>query len=466
MAAGPEWHDRAAVISTGDELVLGESADTNARDLAERLWGLGIEVIEHVTLGDDRGATRDALLRLGAAAPLVITTGGLGPTADDLVREALADALGEGLVVDEGALRALEARFAARGRPMTDAQRRQAMRPESARCLENPHGTAPAIYAVLGAGARGGGADVFCLPGPPREWMPLFDRLVAPMLRVRPGRAVATRLVHAVGIGEGDAAARLGAMLERGRLPRVGITVAGGVVTLRVRCVVESAEEGRGRPSAAALVEADERAIRAGLGVHVFGTGEETPAGSVVRRLAARGRRLAVVESCTGGLLGGAITAVAGSSAVFVGGWITYSNAMKAAAVGVTRATLEARGAVSAEAAAEMARGGLERMAVDEACAGGRPVAGRHCVAVTGIAGPEGGTAAKPVGTVFVAHAWAEGGGGSPAAGVDVRRFLIGGVREDVRQRSVTTALAMLHLWLEQGEGCAATPLLWQVAAG
>ncbi len=425
-------HDRAAIVSVGDELVLGQTLDTNSKWISEILSERNVRVVEHVTVADDLGEQTDVLRRLAARVPLVIVTGGLGPTADDLTRQALAAASGDTLVVDEVSLRAIEALFTSRGRAVTDLQRTQALRPSRGASIVNPHGTAPGVSAKVG------GCDVFCLPGPPNEMRPMLLERVVPLLRVPAGAAVRTKVLHTLGMGEGDLAQRLGTLMDRSRNPLVGTTASGGVVSIRIRY------EGDGA-AAHAKVEETERACRVAAGAFVFGEGDETIMSSVLSELRARDGRLVVVESCTGGMIGSLLTSVAGSSDVFVGGWVTYANGMKRREVGVAEETLVNFGAVSAETAGAMALGGLS------AC----PEAS-HAVSVTGIAGPEGGSDAKPVGTVFIAVA-------TRAKGVVSRRFRFSGDRATVRDRAAKMALAVLRF---EVRGERVGRLLWEVGEG
>lgn len=419
----PHEHRTAAIISAGDELTLGQKLDTNSKWLSERLVDLGIMPIEHVTVPDDRVAHAQAFSRLAGRADLILCTGGLGPTADDLTRHALADAAGDTLVEDDEALRQIQAWFAARGRRMGELNRAQALRPSRGVMLPNAHGTAPGLSAAL-AGPRP--CDVFCLPGPPAEMQPMFESHVAPRLRPPAGRTVRTRVLHCVGIGESDLAAKLGPLMARDRNPMVGTTASGGVVSVRLRF------EGPGSPEhAQAALDADERTVRGLAEDFIFGAGDDTLALSVVRELAAQKRSLVVAESCTGGMLGAAITAVPGASAVFAGGWIAYDNRVKAGALGVPQALIDAHGAVSRHTAAAMAEGALRAS----------PVPAHVALAITGVAGPEGGSPDKPVGTVWIALAQH----GTPT---DARRFSMGGDRETVRRWSVLAALAMLWMHL------------------
>lgn len=445
--SGPDghgsFHESAAILSIGDELTLGQKLDTNSQWLAEQLVARGVVVREHATLADDLEQNVRTLARLAAEYPLLVVTGGLGPTLDDLTREALARVLGEALVEDERGLAHVRSIMERRGRVMTDNQRLQALRPASAVMIDNPNGTAPGIAARVARGGEVGGArgacDVFCLPGPPGEMKPMFEAFVVPRLRTRPGREVRTRVLHCLGIGEGDLATRLGELMQRGRNPLVGTTASGGVVSIRVRYEGDAGGAG-------AVMEETERLCRERAGAFVFGAEEERIESVVVGLLRERGRKLVLVESCTGGMVGSLLTSVAGSSDVLLGGYVTYANEMKTALVGVPQELIEAHGAVSEPVALAMARGGLERTS-----------GATDALAITGVAGPGGGSVAKPVGTVFVARASRAGGG---EVSSECRRLLITGGREDVRGRASRLALAMLR-WHVLGE--TVPTVLWQV---
>lgn len=420
-------HDACAILSIGDELVLGEKLDTNTMWLSASLADLGAPAIEHATVGDDRAGIASAIRRLAERAPLVIVTGGLGPTADDLTREGLADAMGDELARDEGALGQIEAMFRARGRTMNELNRVQAMRPSRGECLRNDVGTAPGLHGRVDRG-DGTFADVFCVPGPPREMRPMFEGLVVPRLRVRERDRVRTKLIRVLGWAESDAASVLkrcegGDLLARTNDPVVGVTASAGELTFRIHA------KGEEREAKEKLEWAASR-IRAAFGALCVGEDGESAPAATLRLLRERGETLAVVESCTGGLLGATLTDVPGSSDVFLGGWITYTNAMKQGEVNVPGATLAQHGAVSEETARAMALGGLFQSAAD------------HAIAISGVAGPGGGSEEKPVGTVWIAHAWST----DESRGVNARRFFFPGDREGVRVRSVRAAMAMLNL--------------------
>jgi nicotinamide-nucleotide amidase len=445
------FHTHACILSTGDEIITGQLLDTNSRYLAEQLTSLGISIVEFAAIPDDLDALVHTLRRLASRAPLLIMSGGLGPTEGDLTRHALAVATGQGLVTDEAALRHLTAWLAGRGRTMNERQARQALRPSGATCLPNAVGTAPGLHSRIDSPTPGAaGTDVFCLPGPPGELSSMWLASVVPMLRPEPSRVVATRLLHVVGIPEADLVTRLGPIMKRDRVPLIGVTASQGVLTLRLRMAAST-----GSAQAEQALDADEATLGELLGDHLFGRGQETLPAVVLSTLRARHQTLATVESCTGGLLGALLTAIPGSSASFAGGLLTYSNELKTRLAGVDPALIAAHGAVSEQVASAMAAGGLHATGA------------HHAVAITGIAGPDGGSPAKPVGTVCIAHAWqSKSSTSGPAApvSVDVRRFRFTGDRDDIRQRAARTGLAMVYFQLF-GRPLSEPRLLWQLDA-
>lgn len=433
----PKPTRHAAILALGDELVLGQTTDTNSAWVAARLTERGVRVREHLTLPDDFDAITAALGRLIGTVDLIVTTGGLGPTADDLTRDVLAEVAGEDLVVDQTALEQIRAYFAGRGREMPPRNEVQAQRPRSARCLPNEHGTAPGLVTHIGGKESAGGSDVLCLPGPPHELAPIFEREIGSVLRPDPGRTVAVRVIPTFGLGESSLADRLGELMSRDRNPLVGTTASQGVVTCRVRY------EGPPQDAERALDET-ERAIRDRVGVAALrtGAGPEPLGAAVGELLRERGQTLGTVESCTGGLLGAMITFLPGSSDHYAGGAVTYADALKSGVVGVPDGLLREHGAVSAEVAQAMAGGGLGVTGAD------------HALAITGIAGPAGGSPDKPVGTVWIALA------SRGEARPDARRFLFAGGREGVRVWAARSALGMLRLRLLSED----MPLLGEVA--
>lgn len=442
----------AAVLSIGDEFTLGQTVDTNAAWIADRLTSLGIGVTEHAIVDDDAGRLESTIRRLAACNDAVIATGGLGPTADDLTRTALAAVLGENLIIDQSALETLRAWYTNRG-PMPESNVVQAMRPESAAVLDNPNGTAPGLSATI-PGGHGRGASAFFLPGPPHEMRPMFERFVTDAIAPLAGGTIRARLLLTFGVGESVVAERLGELMDRDRerrgLPTVGTTAGRGVVTVRLRHRGPIAAKVTGELD---RVEAD--AARR-LGGIVFGRRDPAAgdpidtrlalAEHVIARLTETGDRVVVAESCTGGRLGGELTSVPGSSGAFAGGWMTYSNEAKVSMLGVPSEIIAEHGAVSQPCAEAMAAGALARAREMELDAS-------HALAVTGIAGPGGGSEQKPVGTVWIGRAGPDG--------VDTRLFLFRGGRQAIREWSTQAALGMLRLRLDGLD----MQLLGQVAA-
>jgi nicotinamide-nucleotide amidase len=405
----------AIIISVGDELVSGQTVDTNSAHLARRLAGLGIVASAHWTVGDDRPAIASAIGFAARSADVVIVTGGLGPTPDDLTREALAEAMGTELVLDPSCLAEIEDCFRRRGRTMVPANRLQAMVPRGAEPLPNKVGTAPGLTGMVA------GRPVFVLPGVPAEMEWMFEAAVAPRLGSGAG-VILHHVVHTFGQGESDIASLISDLMDRGRNPTVGTTVASGLVTLRI---VSQAPEPR---QARQQIEQTLREARSRLGTMVVGEGEETMASVVGDLLRRRGQTLAVAESCTGGMIGEMVTSTPGSSDYFLGGVVAYANSAKTRLLSVPGETLDSHGAVSAEVAAAMAEGCKKSLGSDWA------------IGITGIAGPAGGNKDKPVGLVHVALAG--------PSGTDHHRHIFPGNRQTVRLRASLTALNHLRLAL------------------
>lgn len=412
----------AIILSIGDELTLGQTVDTNSAWVSAQLAGHGITTQAHQTVADDKRAIEQAIRWACSEADLVIISGGIGPTEDDLTRFALADAMGVGLVEHAGAMRTLEDFFRGRGRPMPEKNRVQAMLPQGATLIPNANGTAP------GMRCRVGRAEVFVVPGVPREMRPMVIETILPATAALngSGQTILTAKINTFGAGESTVAERLGDLMDRQRNPVVGTTVSDGIVSVRVRAeYADNAEAGRACEATCATVES-------ALGPIVFGRNEQTLQQAVVELLRERGQTVATAESCTGGLIGAMLTEVPGSSAAYAGGWVTYSNDMKMKQLGVDAGTLAAEGAVSEAVVKALASGALERSGATLA------------IAVSGIAGPDGGTADKPVGTVWFALARREG----QAVHTEARQALLPGQREVVRDRAAKCALQWLRFHL------------------
>jgi nicotinamide-nucleotide amidase len=371
---------RAEIISIGSELVSGQSLDTNSRWLSQQLGSLGIPVAFHTTLGDDLEDHRSAFRAAFERADLVIMTGGLGPTQDDLTREALADCAGVPLVEDPGSLAAIEAMFARRNRVMTERNRVQAQFPRGAEPLENPVGTAPGIWMRIGQ------ATVACLPGVPSEMKKMFQEQVVPRLRRLGwgGRVIVHRKINLFGKGESEIEAQAMDLTARGRVPEVGITASEATISFRI------AAEGATEEDALRLIEPTAELIYERFGNLVLGEGSDDVAEALAAQLARTGSTLATAESCTGGLIARMLTAIPGISASYPGGVVTYANEAKTELLGVPVEMLAAHGAVSPEVAAAMAEDVRTRL--------GATVG----ISTTGVAGPGGGTPEKPVGLVYL----------------------------------------------------------------
>jgi nicotinamide-nucleotide amidase len=375
-------------LTVGDELLIGQIVNTNAARLGEALGLAGVTVARMETVGDDVGVIRRALERALDEAPLVVVTGGLGPTHDDVTVQAVAETLGRPVVFDPALMAEVEAKFAARGRPVRPAHRAFAERPEGFEALPNPKGMAPGLW-----GTRDDGRAVVVLPGVPHEMEAILAAHVLPRAQaLAGGHAVLHRTLLTAGEGETALAERLGDLSD---VLAGGTTLAflPGLGTVRLRLSVRSAD-----PAAAqATLDRATARLRRDLGDLVFGEDDDTLEGVVGAMLAARGLTLAVAESCTGGAVAARLTSAPGASRYFLGGVVAYGNAVKADRLGVEEAALREHGAVSEPVARQMAAGVRAALGADLA------------VATTGIAGPTGGTPEKPVGLVWLGYADADG---------------------------------------------------------
>ena len=377
---------KAEIIAIGSELVSGQSLDTNSQWLSKALGMLGVPVHYHTSLGDDLAENTAVFRAAIGRADLILTSGGLGPTQDDLTREALAAVAGVGLVEDPASLEDIKAMFARRNRVMSERNRMQALFPEGSEPLPNAIGTAPGIALKVGASLFA------CLPGVPNEMRRMFDDQVVPLLR-REGwatRRIVHRKINLFGKGESEVEAEALDLTARGRVPEVGITASEATISFRIAAEADTEEEARRslEPTAALIYER--------FGDLIVGEGPEDVVDALVRELRRTGRSIATAESCTGGLVAQLITSVPGVSQHFPGGLVTYSAGSKSNLLEVPEATLEAHGAVSPEVAGEMARRVRERFRADLG------------LAVTGIAGPDADAPAHAVGLVYLGLATAD----------------------------------------------------------
>jgi nicotinamide-nucleotide amidase len=454
----------AIILSVGDELALGQVVDTNSAWISAQLAAVGCAVRAHVTVSDSKSDIEHAIREAAALCDVLIISGGIGPTEDDLTRQALSSVMNAPLELNEQWLVKLEAFFTKLGRVMPQTNKIQAMIPRGARMIDNSAGTAAGIEAdvdpvamnwlpppqvgkeymeqMFGAAAslyeltrqdlalrrrfqrlKQGLPErvrVFVMPGVPKEMKAMFTASVLPWIKEKSGGAVIlSKTLHTFGPGESTVAERLGKLMDRSRNPSVGTTVSNGYVSLRVNSRFNSPDEARRE------LDATEAACREVLGDLIFGADDETLPAVLARMLVEKKKTVATAESCTGGLLAKYLTDIAGSSAYFKQGWVTYTNESKQNQLGVPMSVIEAHGAVSEEVVHDMAQGARKLASSDFA------------MAISGVAGPSGGTPAKPVGMVCIALA----GESSIAA----RMFMFHGDREMIRDRSAKMALTMLR---------------------
>jgi nicotinamide-nucleotide amidase len=380
----------AEVLTIGDELLRGEIVDSNKSFLSDRLLSLEVETRFHASVRDDPADMRDAFLRARERSDVVLVSGGLGPTRDDVTVEVLAETFARKLVLDEPSLAAMRAFFERFGRTMAKTNEKQAWFPEGAEVLPNPVGTAPGCLLTVPRDGAGTEVSFFCMPGVPRELYLMMDEQVLPRVAKRASgpRATSVRatLLRTFGIGESTLEDELADVARDGN-------VTLGFRTSFPDNYLRPVARGRTPEEAEARLAAVCAEIRSRLGVLVYGEGETSLEQVAGQLLADRGVTLATAESCTGGLIGERITSVPGASAYYLGGAVTYSNESKVALLGVPEDMLSAHGAVSADVACAMAEGARSRFGADLA------------VSTTGISGPGGGTPEKPVGLVYVGFA-------------------------------------------------------------
>jgi nicotinamide-nucleotide amidase len=412
----------AEIIAVGSEMLTPERVDTNSLYLTGELNNLGVEVVAKCVIGDHLDRLAETIRQALARSEIVILSGGLGPTEDDVTREAVAQALGRKLVFHPEIAEALELRFARAGRKMAEVNKRQALVIEGADVLSNDRGTAP------GQWLEETGSVVMLLPGPPHELQSMFERECLPRLsRLAPPQAIRTVVLRVAGMPESDLDQLISPVYKKYTNPVTTILAANGEIQvhLRARCATEA--------EADALLAEVAAPIEQLLGDRVYSRNGDPLEVVVGHLLRARRATVSVAESCTGGMLGERLTSVPGSSDYFVGGFITYADAMKVELLGVPPEVLEQHGAVSKETAEAMAEGARRR------------TGSTYALSITGIAGPDGGSELKPVGSVYVAIA-------DDAGTLTVhRRFL--GDRQRIRTFTVQMALDLLRRRITGREG-------------
>ena len=405
------------LICVGTELLLGNILNTNAKYISEKCAELGLSMFYQTVVGDNPDKLKDCILTALGRSDCIITSGGLGPTNDDLTKEIITEALGLKLVEDKETVDRLYYFFNKISRPghsMTPNNLKQAMVPEGCTVLTNKNGTAPGILIEKDC------KTVIMLPGPPRELVPLFEEYCIPYFLKKSDETIYSVMVKLVGIGESEAAARIDDILNNSTNPTVAPYAKTAEVHLRITAKAHDEEQAK------AMIEPVFEKIKDVLGPYIYSTEEdETLEDAIIHLLNEKGLTITTAESCTGGLLAGRLINVSGASDVYKEGFVTYSNEAKAKRLGVTQATLDTYGAVSEECAAEMARGA--------AMAAGTDIG----VSTTGIAGPLGGTPEKPVGLVYIGIYY---NGETKVIKTNVPRG-----RQEIRERTVVRALDLIR---------------------
>lgn len=413
----------AEILCVGTELLLGDIVNTNAAFLSRELAALGLGVYRHTAVGDNPQRLAKALDEALERADLVITSGGLGPTYDDLTKETVAAAFGLPLELHGHSLKRIEDYFARLGRVMTPNNAKQAMMPVGATVFDNDYGTAPSLAVT----DKDTGKTVIMLPGPPGELVPIFRQKIAPYLSERTDAVLVSKNIHIFGMGESAVEDKIRDIMTESENPTVAPYCKEGEVRLRVTAKADS------ETAAAELCDGMiEKILSTEVGEFVYGIDVDSLERALVGKLIEKGRTLCCAESCTGGLIAQRITDVSGCSAVFFGGCVTYTNEMKMALLGVSGETLERYTAVSPQTAMEMARGARLRLGTDIA------------VSATGYAGPTGGTESDPVGTVYI--------GLSTEKGEECRRLSLSSMRSREYIRIVSASNA-LHMALKAIDG-------------
>lgn len=410
------------LISVGTEILMGNIVNTNAAWLAKECAALGLSCFYQSVVGDNEDRLKEQMKTSLERSDIVILTGGLGPTTDDLTKETAALLMGKKLVTDQHSLERVKAYFQVRGIEMTENNKKQALVPEGARVLDNDNGTAPGL--ILESGEK----CMILLPGPPNEMKPLFEAQVKPFLKALSPCILYSRTVKLCGIGESKAAAIVQDMIDAQENPTIAPYAKTGEVHFRVTAQAKNEKEGK------KLVKPVVKELKRRFGQAVFATKEEETLEKVLAELLLeKGMTIAFAESCTGGMIAGRLVNVPGVSKAFGTGYVTYSNKAKRKLLGVKKSTLKQFGAVSVQTAKEMARGALLASGADIA------------VSVTGIAGPDGGTDKKPVGLVYI--------GCCVQGRTFVQEYHFLGNREKIRESTVAAALTFARSCLLEYTG-------------
>lgn len=411
---------KAEIIAVGTELLLGEIINTNGQYIAKRLAELGIFVYYQTVVGDNPSRLRETYVQGFQRADLLITTGGLGPTQDDLTKEMAAEYFQKKLILDISSLERISDYFKGRGLPLTEGNKKQALFPEGSQILPNDHGTAP------GCILEKEGKILILLPGPPSEMIPMFEHYVVPYLQGFQEGILISKILHITGLGESHVEDQLQDLIKKQTNPTIAPYAKQGEVRLRITARSSTEQEGL------LLIQPVEKEIRKRLGIHIYGTDETTLEQEIVRLLLEKNKTLSIAESCTGGMICSRLVNYPGVSEVLLEGAVTYSNEAKMSRLGVAKETLKQYGAVSEETAQEMAIGI------------GRTAQTDIGLSVTGIAGPGGGSKEKPVGLVYVGIFY--------NGKVEVKKLQFSGKRQKIRERVTVEALDWLRQKLLQME--------------
>ena len=405
---------KAAILTVGTEILFGQIVNTNATFISKRLNDMGIDVMYHYTVGDNAKRLESLLHEIMQECQLIITTGGLGPTQDDLTKDIVAKVAGDKLVIHKPSLDKITEFFKATGREMTENNITQAYMPSKAKVLTNDYGSAPGFVAKVDNNI------IMCMPGPPREMEPMFVNYGEKYLRELSEDAIYYQFIRTIGIGESMLETKLLDLIDGQTDPTIATYVKEGEAYLRITSKRKTIDEAR------EAVDNMIEKIQARIGEYIYCVGNMNLSEVVVDLLKAKGLKLASAESCTGGLFADAIISIPGTSDIFDRALVTYSNKAKMEELGVKAETLEKYGAVSEETAREMVNGLAKVSGAD------------ICVSVTGIAGPDGGTLDKPVGLVYTALRF------NDKVVVKENKFRNAG-RNSIRKRSVLTMLDMIY---------------------
>lgn len=404
---------KCEILSVGTEILLGDILNTNSRYLSNELANLGIDVYYHQVVGDNRERILNALKEAFSRSDIIITTGGLGPTKDDMTKELVAEFLGMDMYLHEESLKKIEDYFKKMGRIPVKSNEKQAYFPKEAIILENNNGTAP------GAIFEKDGKAIIVLPGPPKEMEPMFNESVRKYLESLTGYTIVSEVLRVFGIGESEAENKLQDLIDNGKNPTIAPYAKEGEVTFRITA------KGKDEEQARKLIKPLKEEVYNRLGNLIYNTGDVSIQETVGEMLVNKNMTIGVSESCTGGLVSAKLIEYPGISSVFLEGAVTYSNEAKMRTLNVKKDTLEKFGAVSEETAREMAEGIAKRCG------------SRIGVSTTGIAGPGGGTEEKPVGLVYIG-VYIDGE-------TKVERHVFSGNRSAVRNKASMTALNMIR---------------------